>query len=408
MKVKEHMDAWCQHIIAPLNTTIARPRRLFRFTSIAGNHRRIAATELLKFGCPAAGVEQGNETFATGASTLMYNLPDVQARTVGSLDNTRGDTKLEQQPIDMLHLTQSAMTRLTFRQIMDNVELHPTLAAAISLIDMTTIKLLIGHENVPEDFQGEPWTLIATLEIYNPENGQIASPLVKSNRIAVADIVDAIFQHIISTDIHKEMSSLEDKKTRRHWKNAISMAMHGEQVITLLTRVDEALKEHVIFYSSIEAKQRKQKATKAVKDTPAKKKQRGPMQQFFAEQIAVKVAADVTRGALEDLASQNKVGITTNNFYAMVCADKEAVIMCLEGVLSREFTLKEVIHYSPTKPNMLAEFNQYHILYTCVLQHLSELELTIDGQVVVGFTPELTSTLADAMSKEEPHTKLLW
>ena len=407
MKVKEHMDAWCKHIIAPLNTTIARPRRLFRFTSIAGNHRRIAATELLKFGCPSAGVEKGNETFATGASTLMYNLPDVQARTVGSLDNTRGDTKLEQQPVDMLHLTQSAMSRLTFRQIMDNVELHPALSSAISLIDMATIRQMEGHENEPEDFPGKPWTLIATLEIYNPENGQIASPLVKN--IALADIVDAIFHHIISTDIHKEMSSLEDKKTRRHWKNAIAMAMHGERVITLLTQVDEALKEQVIFYNSIEPrkqKQQKAKATKVIKDTPPKKKQKGqaPMQQFYAEAIAVKVAADVTRGAIEEHASQNKVGITTNNFYAMVCADKEAVIMCLEGVLSREFTLKEVIHYSSTKPNMLAEYNQYHILRTCVLQHLSELKLTIDGQVVVG----LTSLLENVMFKEEPYTKLLW
>jgi hypothetical protein len=94
-----------------LVATAQKPARYFDFHTIAGNHRRIAAQQLLEHGYPQSNVPACMSNFATGLRDIMYGLDIVQARLMGALDNSRGSTKLEQQPIDVLFLAKTAIER---------------------------------------------------------------------------------------------------------------------------------------------------------------------------------------------------------------------------------------------------------------------------------------------------------
>lgn len=117
-----------------------KPDRLFTFRTIGGNHRCVAQKQLFSSGSVDDNIAMGMPQYSTAFSDCMYNLPAVQAKAVGSLDNMTGNTTLKQQAIDTLFLAQSAAKRATIGYIMANKDRFHILATAIASLSEKSLE----------------------------------------------------------------------------------------------------------------------------------------------------------------------------------------------------------------------------------------------------------------------------
>jgi hypothetical protein len=180
--------------------------------------------------------------------------------------------------------------------------------------------------------------------VLNCKTGKLLPPLAQAFNLH--DYREMVYLEVVRNITHRNMSNIADNaRTKRVWRNAIGMAMHGKAVVDLWLVIDEMLKRGEISQESTTqastSKKTAAKISKAVKQTKSKGKPAGKH--------------SYTKAQIEELRKQNqmademaieekvRVGVTLSNYYAAFCEDRGATIKLLKSIRDKSVTVKEVM-----------------------------------------------------------------
>ena len=328
---------------------------------------------------------------------MVWQLPPISARRLGSIDNWK-KTERGQEAIDMIHMGEGSLDRMTFGYLKDHVELNASLmdlARGIELPHLREHGMYLDAELGDGDYP--VIDLIADELIFDRHNQAIFKPL--ENSINRSDIRDTIYADILQSEAHLGMRDIDkNKRIKKNWTNALDIAIQSPVACDLLREIDELLREQQITVTSVEA-------VKAPAPKAEKKRRKTNAGGYTQAEISEKFASQSVT-AQANLESKVRVGLSPVHFYHMHCEDTPELDRLLAAVRDRQITVKEVFgESSANKPNLLDNAHNYYIFKKTVLANFSNLNLQdTSGNLITSLNDQSLS----ALSKENETAIEIW
>jgi hypothetical protein len=252
LQFRIHMANWKAFELDQFNPAIKKPERFFVFYTIAGDHRREACTRLFDQGYSEYDIPARQPIFATNLSNCMFYLRPQQAKEIGRLDNS---DKVARAPdaIDMIFLAKTHIEKLTVGFVVENEARFPVPAAILKSLKLEDVRKIPGCQNAYADEKVDCPNLVSIgdIPLYDSETGELFQPLRKT--MNYIDIREMIYDCVMNDEKHPLLVDIHlNPRTKRSWRYAILMAMHGSRVTGTIKEVDEMLKNGSIGFTTIE------------------------------------------------------------------------------------------------------------------------------------------------------------
>jgi hypothetical protein len=246
------MANWKAFELDQLNPAIKKPELFFVFYTIAGDHRREACRRLFDKGYPEYDIPARQPLFATNLSNCMFHLRPEQAKEIGRLDNS---DKVARAPdaIDCIFLAEDHAKKLTVSFVVENEARFPVAAATLKNLTLAEVRKIPGCQNACADdsLDFPALSAIGDVCLYDRAKGELFQPLRKTMNFL--DIREMVYDCVMHDEKHPLLVDVHlNPRTKRSWRYAILMALHGPRVTGTLREIDEMLKNGSISFTTTE------------------------------------------------------------------------------------------------------------------------------------------------------------